>query len=121
VSGSCGAIVDPLRVDIDDVPQSVQTNIQMFPNGRLTTDIVRKGCSLQMSQLFESPMPGNYQSYILGPELSVESETELSGRVLMTRWDAVGNIACSGEYDARLLKSTATVGAAVIGAASSSH
>jgi hypothetical protein len=115
LQGTCGYISDPLMVLIDDKPQSVQTNILMFGNGRLTTDIVMMGCSVQMTQQFESV--GKLETYIAAPELAVESANELSGQISMWRYDTVGNLACSGVYDARFVKETATTGAAVVGAA----
>ena len=116
LSGTCGEITDPLRIAIDDVPQPVQTSIVTYPNGRLTTEVQRRGCSVRMTQLFESPAAGQPQSYLTGEELSVLSANEMVGQVQMTRYDLNRNPTCWGVYDARLLKETQTVGAAVNGA-----
>lgn len=115
LTGSCGEVLAPPRVAIVDGPQPVQTSILTFPNGRLTTEVVRRGCTVQMTQLFESPSAGKPQSYITGPDLAVQSANELRGLVSMTRYDTQGNVACSGSYDAHLVKESATIGAAVSG------
>jgi hypothetical protein len=116
LSGSCGAIADPLLVNIDDVPQASQTNILMFGNGRLTTEVVLRGCSVQMIQQFEAS--DRLQTYLEARELNVENANELNGQVSMFRYGADGNISCWGVYQARLLKETAAIGAAVGAAAS---
>jgi len=118
LSGSCGAIADPMLVKIDDVPQSSQTSVLMFGNGRLTTEVMLRGCSVQMIQQFEAS--DRLQTYLEARELSVESANELSGQVSMFRYGADGNVSCWGVYQARLLKETAALGAAAVGAAAAS-
>jgi hypothetical protein len=115
LSGSCGVIADPMFVKIEDVPQASQTNVLMFGNGRLTTEVVLRGCSVQMIQQFETAE--RLQTYLEAPELSVESANELAGQVSMFRYDPAGNVSCWGVYQARLLKETAAIGAAVGAAA----
>jgi hypothetical protein len=117
LSGSCGAIADPMLVKIDDVPQASQTNILMFGNGRLTTEVVLRGCSVQMKQQFETA-EARLQTYLEARELAVESANELTGQVSMFRYDPAGNVSCWGVYQARLTKETAAIGAAVGAAAS---
>jgi len=117
LSGSCGVIADPMLVKIDDVPQASQTSILMFGNGRLTTEVMLRGCSVQITQQFEAS--DRLQTYLEARELSVESANELAGQVSMFRYGPDGNVSCWGVYQARLLKETAALGAAV-GAASTS-
>jgi hypothetical protein len=116
MSGTCGSITDsqPL-VKIDDGPQGAQTSILMFGNGRLTTEVVVRGCSVQMKQQFETD--ARVQSYLEALELSVESENELAGQVSMSRYGADGTVSCSGVYEAHLTKETVAVGTAVGAAA----
>lgn len=109
----CSQGPDLLRVDIDDTPKPVQTNVVTLSTGRLTTEVVRRGCTVQMSQLFESPGPGQPQLYLSATDLVVHSATEMSGPISMTRYSADGNIACWAPYHARLVKGSDAVGAAV--------
>jgi hypothetical protein len=115
LSGTCGPFADPMLVKIDDVPQASQTSILMFGNGRLTTEVVLRGCSVQMIQQFEAS--DRLQTYLEARELSVESADELAGQVSMFRYGTDGNVSCWGVYQARLLKEKAAIGAAVGAAA----
>ena len=107
--GTCGPIQNPNRVPFDGGLRGVNMNIQTFPNARVTTEIVMKGCSLRMTQIVD--VDGAVQSKIDGETIQIESADELTGTVTMTRWDN-GQVACWGMYDARFTKNSVTIGGA---------
>jgi hypothetical protein len=109
VQGTCGPIANPYRVPFDGGQGGVNTDIRMFSNARVTTEIVMKGCSLRMTQTVD--VMGTVQSKIDGETINIQNADELTGMVTMTRWDN-GVVACSGVYNARFTKNSVTIGGA---------
>lgn len=109
LQGTCGPIQNPNRVPFDGGLRGVNMSIQTFPNARVTTEIVMKGCSLRMTQTVD--VDGAVQSKIDGPIIEIQSAEELSGTVTMQRF-ANGQVSCWGMYDARFTKNAVTIGGA---------
>ena len=70
-----------------------------------------KGCTVYMAQIVRNKT-GSVQSQIQGSTLEVQDENMLSGMVTLTRYNDVGMVMCSGEYNLQLTKNTMTIGGA---------
>jgi hypothetical protein len=108
-SGTCG----PLN-DANYVPIQNDIQIQKFANVDVETETIVMGCSLKMTQIVRDKM-GIPQKRIDGSALDVQSSNKVEGMITLTRYDALGNPVCWGEYDAMLEKNTNTLGGATAG------
>ncbi|MFI5308190.1 MAG: hypothetical protein ACHQ53_12595 [Polyangiales bacterium] len=113
LSGSCGPISNPFAVPIDGGHKGVNMIITNLPNGRVSTDIVMKGCSMRVTQTVQDAA-GQPASTLDGDPIYVQNENELSGTVSFMQFDpTTGSVACSGMYEARFTKQSSPVGGAL--------
>jgi hypothetical protein len=111
LQGTCGPIVNPNRVRLESGRNGAPImRIEKFANADVTTEIVMKGCSVRITQSVEED--GYLKSKIDGDPIYIENENELTGQVSLVRYDAAGQLSCSGIYDARFTKGAVTIGAA---------
>jgi hypothetical protein len=113
ISGSCGQISNPFAVPIDSGRKGMNMIITNLPNGRVSTDIVMKGCSMRITQTVQDAM-GKPVSVLDGDPIYVQNENELAGTVSFMQFDTTtGRVACTGMYEARFLKQSSPVGGAL--------
>jgi hypothetical protein len=110
VGGNCGPVQNPHRVPFDGGKSGVQTTVQMFANANVVTEIVMMGCTARMTQIVQAQ--GTVQSRIDGSPIDIEDESELTGKVTLTRYDGTGAVMCQGTYDAAFTKNVSTVASA---------
>jgi hypothetical protein len=108
-SGTCGPVTSANTVQVED-----NITIEKFANVDVETETIVKGCTVYMAQTVRNKSTGSVQSKIQGSTLEVHDENQLSGMVTLTRWDAGGQLMCSGEYDLLLRKNTVTLGGAAM-------
>jgi len=113
LSGSCGPIANPFAVPIDGGRKGVNMIITNLPNGRVSTDIVMKGCSMRMTQTVQNA-GGQPASVLDGDPIYIQNENELDGTVSFMQFDTMtGGVACTGMYEARFTKQSSPVGGAL--------
>lgn len=105
-SGNCGPVTTANMVAVDD-----NITIEKFANVDVETETIVKGCTVYMAQIVRNKT-GSVQSQIQGSTLEVQDENQLQGMVTLTRYNEVGAVMCSGEYNLLLTKNTMTIGGA---------
>jgi len=108
-TGTCGVVGATNMVPFDN-----NTTIQKFANVEVETRTILRGCTAWMEQTVRNKLSGLVESKIQGSTIGVEDSDKLSGMVTMTRWDAAGQVMCSGEYNAVFTKMPLIVGGAAM-------
>lgn len=106
-SGNCGAITSANMVAIDD-----NITIEKYANVDVETETIVRGCSVYFAQIVRDKTTGNVQTQIQGSTLDVDEDGNVSGSVTVTRFSDGGQVMCTGEYLARLTKSSSVIGGA---------
>jgi len=105
-SGDCGEVIST-----DPMPIDGGVTIEKFADRDVQTESVIEGCQLAFVQTVRN-IDGLPTQQAQGSALTIDSPTQISGRVTLTRYDESGQPECSGEYDVVLTASTITVGRA---------
>jgi hypothetical protein len=112
IDGNCGTIANPYPVKFDGGPK-INTNVVRLPTGEISTEVIMKGCTVRMTQVFTDEN-GNPASQLDGEALNIDSPEQLSGTVNFMLFDATtGGVACTGTYSALFVKMSTQVGGAV--------
>ncbi len=112
VTGTCGPIDQSywVPVSVGQGGGSV-THVMQVNDAMVSTEVVMKGCAMRMTQ--QVIQAGKLRTKIDGDSISISNTSSLTGMVSINRWDELGMPACSGMYQATLVKNEITVGAGV--------
>lgn len=108
-SGTCGDVGATNMVPFDN-----NTTIDKFANIEVETRTILRGCTAWMEQTVRNKVTTLLEQRIQGSTIGVEDSDKLTGMVTFTRWDAAGQVMCSGEYNAVFTKMPLLVGGAAM-------